>query len=212
MRFHDRTDAGRQLAERLRGRALVDPVVLALPRGGVPVAFEVAKVLAAPLDVFVARKVGAPGQKELGVGAIAEGSDDVVASEVAQLLDIDDRRLRELADQERPELDRRVALYRDGPLVDVAGRDVIVVDDGLATGVTAEAALRALRQRRPSSLVLAVPVAAPDVAERLKTIADDVVCILFPRDFRAVGLWYDTFGQTSDREVNELLACARGLV
>lgn len=209
MRFHDRTDAGRQLAERLSGRSFVDPVVLALPRGGVPVAFEVARALGAPLDVFVARKIGAPGQKELGVGAIAEGSDEVVASEVARMLDIDDRRLRELADKERPELDRRVAQYRDGPLVAVAGRDVIVVDDGLATGVTAEAALRALRKREPRSLVLAVPVAAPDVAERLKAIADDVVCILFPGDFRAVGLWYDSFSQTSDAEVNALLARAR---
>jgi putative phosphoribosyl transferase len=209
MRFHDRTDAGRQLAERLRGRSFVDPVVLALPRGGVPVGFEVATALGAPLDVFVARKIGAPGQKELGVGAIAEGSDDVVASEVARMLDIDDRRLRQLAERERPELDRRVAQYRDGPLVDVTGRDVIVVDDGLATGVTAEAALRALRQRKPRSLVLAVPVAAPDVAERLKAVADDVVCILFPTDFRAVGLWYDTFSQTSDDEVIALLARAR---
>ncbi len=209
MRFHDRTDAGRQLAEQLRGRTFVDAVVLALPRGGVPVAFEVAKALGAPLDVFVARKIGAPGQKELGVGAIAEGSDDVVASEVARMLDIDDRRLRALAERERPELDRRVAQYRDGPLVDVTGRDVIVVDDGLATGVTAEAALRALRKRKPRSLVLAVPVAAPDVADRLKAVADDVVCILYPNDFRAVGLWYDTFSQTSDAEVNELLARAR---
>src|SRR5262245_20967404 len=128
MRFHDRTDAGRQLAERLRGRLFVDPIVLALPRGGVPVAFEVATALGAPLDVFVARKVGAPGQRELGVGAIAEGSDEVVASEVAAMLDIDPARLRDLAQRERPELERRVAQYRDGPLVDVAGRDVIVVD------------------------------------------------------------------------------------
>jgi len=211
MRFHDRTDAGRQLAARLRGRPFIDPIVLALPRGGVPVAYEVANALEAPLDVFVARKVGAPGQKELGIGAIAEGSDEVVRSEVARMLDIDDRRLRVLADRERPELDRRVALYRDGPLADVTGRDVIVVDDGLATGVTAEAALRALRHRKPHSLLLAVPVAAPDVAQRLKAIADDVVCILFPRDFRAVGLWYDSFSQTSDREVNEILARARNV-
>jgi len=209
MRFHDRTDAGRQLAERLRGRTFVDPVVLALPRGGVPVAFEVAAALDAPLDVFVARKIGAPGQKELGIGAIAEGSDEVVASEVASMLDIDDHRLAELARRERVELERRVAQYRDGPMVDVAGRDVVVVDDGLATGVTAEAALRALRTRRPRTLVLAVPVSAPDIASRLRAVADEVVCVHSPSDFRAVGLWYDVFDQTTDSEVSALLAKAR---
>jgi len=206
MRFRDRTDAGRQLGQRLRELRLVDPVVLALPRGGVPVAFEAAGAVGAPLDVFVARKVGAPGHKEYGIGAIAEGG-VVVADEYAlRMLGLSHDRFEQLVAVEQRELDRRVERYRRGrDLVEVRGRDVVLIDDGLATGVTAEAALRALRARRPRRLILAVPACAPDTAARLDDVADEVVCLVAPADFVAVGKWYANFGQTDDDEVLHLL-------
>lgn len=208
MRFRDRTDAGRQLAERLADLGLADPVVLALPRGGVPVGFEVATTIGAPLEVFVARKVGAPGHPELGIGALAEGDGQVVDGEALRMLGVAPDRFDALVAEERLELDRRVRHYRGGrPLPRLEGRDVIVVDDGLATGVTAEAALRALLPHRPRRLVLAVPACAPDTAARLGALGE-VVCLLQPPDFRAVGLWYERFGQTSDEEVLDLLARA----
>ena len=201
--FADRADAGRRLAAAVVALGLADPVVLALPRGGVPVAYEVAAALGAPWDVFVARKVGAPGHAEYGVGAVAEGG-ALVANETARLAP---ETLAALAEVERAELDRRVRRYRgDRPLPTLTGRDVVLVDDGLATGVTAEAALRALRFHRPRGLVLAVPVAARDGAARLATVADDVVAVLTPRSFLAVGQFYGTFAQTTDDEVLALLA------
>lgn len=206
MGFVDRRDAGRRLAAVLASRDLESPVVLALPRGGVPVAAEIARVLHAPLDVFVVRKVGAPGHPEYGIGAIAEGSDDVVwAPHATGVYDLDDPRVVATVAAERREVARRVEQYRpDRALPDLSARDVVLVDDGLATGVTAEAAVRALRRMHPRSVVLAVPVGAPDAVRRLSDVAD-VECIETPRDFRAVGLHYDDFRQVGDEEVRALL-------
>jgi putative phosphoribosyl transferase len=206
VQFHDRTDAGRQLAERLAPLDLPDPVVLALPRGGVPVAFEVAAALGAPLQVFVARKVGAPANPERGIGAIAEGDGQVVDHPALEMLGLSPGQFDALVAGERSELERRVRRFRGSrPLPDLEGRDVVLVDDGLATGVTAEAALHALRCRRPRRLVLGVPVCAPTTAARLENVADDVVCVICPEDFHAVGQWYEEFDQTSDDEVLDLL-------
>lgn len=206
MRFRDRTDAGRQLAERLLAEQPSEPLVLALPRGGVPVAAPVAVALEAPLLPYVARKVGAPGQPEYGIGAIAEGSPEALWTGAADQLGISPEQLQALADEEREELSRRIDLYRDGAaLPPLRGRDVILVDDGLATGVTAEAALRALRRLGPRRLVLAVPVGAPDSTDRLRQVADAVVCLATPEGFGAVGQWYESFGQTSDAEVLAIL-------
>jgi len=191
MRFHDRHDAGRQLAERLRQEQLgplVAPVVLALPRGGVPVGYEVACVLGAPLEVFVARKVGAPHQPEFGTGAIAEGGAVVRDDEVLRALDLTVDDFDRLAAAQQVELYRRVRRYRHGrPLPPLEGRSVILVDDGLATGVTAEAAVRSLRAHAPARVVLAVPAGAPDTVARLRLVADEVVCLHTPIDFIAVG-------------------------
>ncbi|MFL6204088.1 MAG: phosphoribosyltransferase [Acidimicrobiales bacterium] len=208
-RFRDRADAGRQLADRLPS-GLVDPIVLALPRGGVPVAGEVAARLAAPLDVLVARKIGAPGHEELGIGAIAEGG-AMVASDLVRALRLSSDEFEALARRERVELERRVDRYRAGRRrLPVRGRDVVLVDDGLATGVTAEAALLDLRAEAPRRLVLAVPVCSTDTARRLVPPADEVVWVLAPRDLVAVGVWYDDFTQTTDAEVVALLDRARG--
>jgi len=209
MRFLDRRDAGRRLAERLATEALVEPIVLVLPRGGVPVGHEVALALGAPLEVFVARKVGAPHQPEYGIGAIAEGGTQVMDDRAVQALGLSAAALGRLVAVEQEELDRRVARYRHGrPLPDLVGRTVIVVDDGLATGVTAEAALRALHDHRPGRVVLAVPVCAPETAARLRGVADDVICLHSPAGFAAVGVWYERFDQTTDEEVDQLLADA----
>jgi predicted phosphoribosyltransferase len=203
-RFRDRADAGRQLADRLP-TDLIDPIVLALPRGGVPVGKAVAARLGAPLDVLVARKIGAPGHEELGIGAIAEGG-AMVGSELVRALRLSADEFEALAERERGELARRVERYRgDRARPAVHARDVVLVDDGLATGVTAEAALLAVRAEGPRRLVLAIPVCSPDTARRLVPPADEVVCVLAPRDLVAVGLWYDDFTQTTDAEVLELL-------
>jgi putative phosphoribosyl transferase len=204
--FRDRTHAGRVLAGRLLGHDLRSPVVLGLPRGGVPVAAEVATALGVPLEVYVARKIGAPGHEELGIGAIAEGLDEPVLTASSRSLGLRPSDLDALASRVRAEVARRVDRYRAGrPLPELADRDVVVVDDGLATGVTAEAALRALRQRRPRWLVLAAPVCAHDTAARLAGMADDLVCVEEPLDFIAVGEWYEDFHQVADEEVMRLL-------
>jgi putative phosphoribosyl transferase len=210
--FADRRAAGRLLAARLR-RALaapdhgrVAPLVLALPRGGVEVAREVADALEAPLDVLVTRKIGYPRQPELGVGAIAEGGDPVYDDELLARLKLGPAALGPVVARERAELQRRVEVYRGGrPLPDVAGRAVIVVDDGLATGVTARAALRSLRSRSVGRTMLAVPVAAPSSAAAMRREADAVVALVLPEAFRSVGEWYLTFGQLTDADVLKLL-------
>ena len=238
--FADRRAAGRMLAARLRyaleareqpaasgpapgppgGEPAATPaaapagaglLVLALPRGGVPVAREVADTLAAPIDVLVTRKIGYPYQPELGVGAIAEGGEPVYDDEFLRRLGLSRADLGPVVARERAELDRRVRVYRGGrPPPDVAGRTVIVVDDGLATGVTARAALRSLRSRSAGRTVLAVPVAAPSSAAAMVREADSVVALALPEAFRAVGEWYGSFGQLTDADVLELLGRDRG--
>lgn len=211
MPFRDRRDAGRRLADRVRGLDLHDVLVLALPRGGVPVAFEVAVALGAPLEVFVVRKVGAPGQPERGIGAVAEGGWQVVDRSALRILGLTNDQFGELAVAELRELDRRVRHYRRGRVLpDLAQRDVVLVDDGLATGVTAQAAMCALRNRNPRRLVLAAPACAPGTATRLREVADEVVCVLEPEPFFAVGQWYRDFRPTDDAEVLLLLDRAAG--
>jgi putative phosphoribosyl transferase len=212
--FPDRRSAGRALAAVLRRRftgpdgqlTLHDPLVLALPRGGVAVAFEVARDLAAPLDVLVTRKIGFPPQPELGVGAVAEGGDPVYDEALLGELGVSQQELAPVVERERAELARRVEVYRGGrPPPDVRGRSVIVVDDGLATGVTARAALRALRAAGAARTVLAVPVGPPGSLAALAAEADAVVALALPRGFRAVGEWYLSFSQLSDADVLGLL-------
>jgi putative phosphoribosyl transferase len=207
MLFHDRAHAGRLLAQRLAdygGRS--DVVVLGLPRGGVPVAFEVAAALGAPLDVFVVRKLGLPGQPELAMGAIATGGVLVLNDEIVGMLGIDSRTIDEVARVEEVELARRERAYRgDRPAIDVKGKVVIVVDDGLATGATMRAAVRALKLLAPARVVAAAPVAEADTCRALLSEADDVICAVTPPTFRAVGMWYHDFSQTTDAEVQALL-------
>lgn len=211
MIFRNRTDAGRQLASKLAkyaGRA--DVVVLALPRGGVPVAFEVARELKAPLDIFLVRKLGVPAQKELAMGAIASGGVLVRNEDVVRYLSISDEVIDSVAASEQRELERRERAYRDAqPPLEVKGRIVILVDDGLATGSTMRAAVAALRQQEPKRIVVAVPVAAPETCAELRAEVDEVVCAATPRPFHGVGLWYEDFSQTTDEEVRELLEKGR---
>ena len=207
-RFRDRADAGRVLAGQLAAYGdSTDVLVLALPRGGVPVAYEVARALHAPLDVFLVRKLGVPGSEELAMGAVASGDVRVLNEDIVLALRIPDFVIDAVATWERQELVRREALYRGAasPL-DVRGRTVILVDDGLATGATMLAAVRALQRQRPARIVVAVPVASQDTCEQLRTEVEEVVCAVTPEPLDAVGLWYDDFSQTSDEEVRELLA------
>lgn len=206
-RFRDRRDAGRQLTGRLGAYAAEpDLVVLGLPRGGVPVAYEVASGLGAPLDVFLVRKLGVPGHEELAMGAIASGGVRVLNAEVVDSLRIPADAIERVTAAESRELARRERLYRDDlPLPEVRDRTVILVDDGLATGSTMRAAVVALRRLEPRRIVVAVPVAAPSVCDELANLADETVCVLTPEPFHAVGLWYEDFAPTSDDEVRELL-------
>jgi len=211
-RFRDRREAGRLLAAKLSAYAnRPDVVVLALPRGGVPVAAEVARALGAPLDVFVVRKLGVPGHEEFAFGAIATGGVRVLNEDVVRALQIPDRVIDAVAAREQEELARRERVYRgDRPPLDVRGRTVILVDDGLATGATMHAAIRALRQQQPARIVVAVPTASPETCDELKRVVDEVVCATTPDPFYAVGLWYEDFSQTTDEEVRELLARSTG--
>jgi predicted phosphoribosyltransferase len=211
--FRDRHDAGRQLAMKLTHyQGNPDVLVLALPRGGVPVGFEVADYLGAPLDVFIVRKVGVPGHEELALGAIASGGVRVLNQDVLAMMDINEQTLEALFEREQREVERRELLYRNGrPPLDIEGRIVILVDDGLATGATMLAAVRAVRQHRPQRVVVGVPVAAPDVCRAFRRHVDEIVCVETPSPFQAVGLWYVDFTQTSDAEVRELLARSAGV-
>src|SRR4030081_2420516 len=206
--FRDRREAGRLLAERLRTYADRDDVmVLALPRGGVPVADEVASALGAPLDVFVVRKLGVPGYEELAMGAVATGGVRVLNDQIVDRLGIPDHLIDAVAAREQQELSRRELLYRGGrPPPNIRGRTVILVDDGLATGATMHAAIQALRQQQPARIVVAVPTASPETCEELKATARDVICAVTPEPFQAVGRWYQDFSQTTDEEVAALLA------
>jgi putative phosphoribosyl transferase len=208
--FRDRTDAGQQLATQLHAYAdHPDILVLALPRGGVPVAFEVAQALNASLDVFLVRKLGLPGQEELAMGAITTGGVMVLNSEVVDTLRIPDRIIDQIAAQEQRELERRERLYRgDRPPPDVRNKTIILVDDGLATGSSMRAATAALRQQGPDRIVMAVPLAAPETCDKFRDIVDEVVCVITPDPFYAIGLWYEDFSQTTDEEVCDLLARA----
>ena len=206
-RFRDRAEAGTLLAAQLgeyAGRA--DVLVLALPRGGVPVAAEVAHALGAPLDVYVVRKLGVPGQEELAMGAIATGGVRVLNDEVVRVLRVSEEVIDAVAAEEGQELERREREYRgDRPPPDVRGRIVILVDDGLATGSTMRAAVAALRRQGPARIVMAVPVGAPETCGEMQEEADEAVCARTPEPFYAVGLWYEDFSQTTDDEVRDLL-------
>jgi putative phosphoribosyl transferase len=210
-RFADRHEAGRVLASHLMsygGRD--DVIVLALPRGGVPVGFEVAEALGAPLDVFLVRKLGVPGHDELAMGAIASGGVRVLNDQVVRSLRIPPSAIDEVAVREQAELERRERAYRGArPLPDMRGKIGILVDDGLATGATMRAAAEALRRLGPAKVVVAVPVAAPQTCEEFRHEVDAIVCAYTPEPFSAVGAWYDDFSPTSDEEVRDLLAQAR---
>ena len=211
-RFHDRREAGRLLAQKLQAYAgRPEVLVLALPRGGVPVAAEVAQALGAPLDVFLVRKLGVPGHEELAMGAVASGGLGVLNADVVSGLRIPESVIRTVAAREQQELVRREELYRgDRPPREVRGRTVILVDDGLATGATMLAAIRALKQQPPARVVVAVPTASAETCEALKAEADEVICGITPEPFVAVGQWYEDFSQTSDAEVRDLLASPGG--
>ena len=207
MPFRDRRDAGRELAAALRAHAnRSDVVVLALPRGGVPVAYEVAEALGAPLDIFLVRKLGTPGHRELAMGAIASGGIRVINDDVVRMLGIPPETIDAVAREEQQELERRQRAYLEGrDPVPLDGRIVILVDDGLATGSTMKAAVQAVRQRKPARVVVAVPVGAPDTCREMRALADEVVCGRTPERFSAVGQWYLDFDQTSDEEVMQLM-------
>jgi putative phosphoribosyl transferase len=210
-RYRDRSEAGKLLATKLMAYAYRPEVlVLALPRGGVPVAFEVAKALQVSLDVFLVRKLGVPGREELAMGAIATGGIRVLNDDVVQTLHIPMRTVEAVTGIELQELDRRDHLYRDDlPSPAVKDHSIILIDDGLATGATMRAAAQALRLQHPARLVVAVPVAAPPSCEAMQAEVDEVICPLMPESFYGVGWWYDDFSQTTDKEVHDLLALAR---
>lgn len=210
MLFEDRTDAGRQLAEKLSEYTNRDDViVLALPRGGVPVAFEVAQALHAPLDLFLVRKLGVPGHEELAFGALASGGQRVINREVVRSEQLTEPEIEAVTQNEQRELERRERLYRDDrPPPQLEDRTVILVDDGLATGASMLAAVLALREHQPAKIVVAVPTASPDTCEEFQDHVDEIICAVTPEPFYAVGLWYQDFSQTTDDEVRKLLTRA----
>ena len=205
--FKDRRDAGRKLAQELlpyAGRS--DVTVLALPRGGVPVAYEVARALNAPLDIFIVRKLGLPGHEELAIGAIASGGVRVLNHDIVQALKVPQTLIDTVTRQELQELERRERAYRgDRPPPEVRGRTVILVDDGLATGASMRAAVAALRAQNPARIVVGVPTAAPETCQAFESEVDEIVCAMTPEPFYGVGRWYEDFSQTTDEEVRALL-------
>jgi putative phosphoribosyl transferase len=215
--FANRSEAGRRLgtviADRLERTGHQDrPLVLALPRGGVPVGYEVARMIGADFDVIVARKIGVPGQPELAIGAVAEDGPPIFNTTMVRRIGLSERELGRMVQRERAEVARRLQRYRgDRPPPEVSDRTVIVVDDGLATGATARAALAAVRAQGPAYLIFAAPVCAGDSAAGLHSLADAVLCVLVPDELYAVGLWYDDFTQVSDEEVERRLPAARGV-
>ena len=208
--FSDRREAGRELARLLPASLRSDDVVvLALPRGGVPVAFEIAQALGAPLDVFLVRKLGTPGHPELAMGAIASGGIRVLNDEVVEYLNIPRDLIDAVAEREQAELERREAAYRQGrPMPSLRNRTVILVDDGLATGSTMKAAVEAAKHEQPTRVIVAVPVGAPETCRELAKRADEVICARMPTPFSAVGQWYRDFTQTTDEEVKNLLTAS----
>ena len=206
--FHDRTEAGQLLAGKLAAYTnRADVIVLGFPRGGVPVAYEIARALNAPLDVFLVRKLGVPGHEEFAMGAIGTGGVRVLNDQTVRALRISDQVIEAVAVKEQRELDRRARLYRgDRPPPDLRGKTVILVDDGLATGATMLAAVNALRQQQAGRIVVAVPIAPPETCEPLRAEVDDIICAVTPEPFYAVGCWYEDFSQSTDEEVRDLLA------
>lgn len=209
--FKDREEAGRRLAGRLARYRDEDPIVLALPRGGVPVGYEISRTLGAPLDIFIARKLGAPGHEEFGIGAVAQGGVRVLNERAVEVLEIPEEYIERAAKGETEEIERRLRLLRgeERPEPEVGGRTAILVDDGLATGVTARAAVEALRQGNPRRLILAVPVCAAQAAELLRSEVDELICLERPSNLMAISLWYQDFYQVEDEEVIELLERAQ---
>lgn len=207
MLFQDRTEAGRVLADRLAAYAgQPDAMVLALPRGGVPVAFEIAEALKLPLDIVLVRKLGLPGHEEFAIGAIASGGARVLNQDLIHQLALNDAVIEQIVAREQRELERREHTYRgQHPAPDLRDRTLILVDDGLATGSSMRAAIAALRQHRPARLIVAVPVAARSICDEMDALADEVLCLETPPNFRAVGLWYRDFSQVTDEEVIDLL-------
>lgn len=206
-RFNDRRDAGRKLSQKLghyAGRS--DVLVLALPRGGVPVALEVSRILNTPMDVFIVRKLGLPGREELAIGAIASGGIRVLNDDVIRLLNVPEEVIRFVAKRELQELQRREQIYRGNrPPTDVRGKTVILIDDGLATGASMRAAVKGLRAQHPARIVVAVPTAAAEVCEAFRDEVDEIVCAITPEPFQGVGRWYEDFSQITDDEVRSLL-------
>lgn len=206
-KYQDRYAAGKILAEQLKPYAKnPNVIVLALPRGGVPIAYEIANTLSLPLDIFIVRKLGVPGHEELAMGAIAAGGTAVFNDDVIHDLHISKQAIEQVAEEELQELKRREKKYRDNrPFPNITGKTVILVDDGIATGATMRAAIQALRQLNPASIIMAIPVAEITTYEKMATLVDKIICPLKPKFFNAVGSWYETFNQTSDEEVLELM-------
>lgn len=206
MFYKNRQDAGRQLAEKLKQYAVEEPIILALPRGGVVLGYEIAKELKAPLDIVVPRKIGAPNQPEFGIGAIAPNKVQIINEGALKMLGLTENDLKELIEYETKEMERRIKLYRKGlPDINIQGKTVIIVDDGLATGVSTKAALLSIKKMNPKKIILAVPVGPPDTTSRFRQEVDDLICIYEPIDFYAVGGYYEDFSQISDEEVIDLL-------
>lgn len=211
--FKNREEAGRTLGESLKRYKFENPVILAIPRGGVVIGYEVANIIKASLDVIVVRKIGAPTQPELGIGAVAEGGIEILDKELIKSLRIPKNSVSEVIVREKNEIERRKSLYRGGrPMLDVKNRIVILIDDGLATGVSARAAISVVRKLKPKKIIFASPVCAKDTVKNMKHLVDGLFCILTPSYFSSVGLWYQNFDQVTDEEVSKLLKSSRNFL